>query len=67
MDKELAKSLLRLRTVSNELSLYVDYREKVIMKELLTAKPEEVLGLQKSYQEIRRLRTLSDEISKAGE
>ncbi len=67
MDKELAKRLLRLRTVSQELNEYADYRERLLMKELLTAPLEEVPGLQKSYQEIRRLRTLSDEIAKAGD
>ena len=65
MEKEEAKTLVPLRSVSRELALYAEYRQKIIMKDLVTASLEDIKGLQKSYQEIQRLKTLSDEIAKA--
>jgi len=67
MDKFTASKLTRLKSleIQNALAAYVEYREAVIKEQLLYATPEAVVGLQQSYQEIRRLKTLGDEIAKA--
>ena len=65
MNKVEAQSFLRLREVHNELCAYADYREKIIKDNLVTAAIEDIRGLQQSFAEIRRLRTLSDEMGKA--
>ncbi len=65
MDKDTAKKINGLRMVQNELSAYVDYREKAIMRALVDASAEDVKGLQRSFYEINRLRKLSEEVEQA--
>ena len=65
MDKETARRLMALRVAQDALSAYVEYREGVIKDALLRAPLEEIKGLQGQYLELKRLKTLSDEIAKA--
>lgn len=65
MDRATALKILRLREVISELNAYADYREAVVKDGLLTASLDDVKALQGRYQEIRKLRTLTDEIKQA--
>lgn len=65
MDKETAKRLMALRLSQEALSSYAEYREGVIKDALVRASVDDLKALQGQYLEVRKLRTLSDEIIKA--
>jgi hypothetical protein len=70
MDRQLAQKLLKVvnnKEIHDILIEYTEYRIDEIKDRLVFCNPDELRGLQNSVAELRRFKTLRDEVLKAGE
>ena len=65
MEKSIAKKIVKLRALEQELNVYAEHRLSELSKKLLSVNTiEELKNVQGMVAEVKRLKTLSDEIRK---